>query len=178
MLNLAKFLKDDPPTIKEAYNVKKATKELWTSLDHKYKTEDARAKKVLVAKFLNFLVNQVQELQLIIHGILVEGMVISESFQVVAIIKKLSPAWNDFKNYLKQKMKEMLVEDLIVRLRIEEENRGTSKNLNKATNVNSDKTNVVEAKNDFKKGKQPQNGSKFQEAKISREMLQLQQDGA
>ncbi|KAK5785888.1 hypothetical protein PVK06_040509 [Gossypium arboreum] len=96
----------------EVYSIKKMTKELWESIDHKYKTEDAGGKKFLVAKFLNFVmvyskvvVNQVQEFQLIIDCILVEGMDISESFQVATIIEKLSPAWNDFKNYLKHKRK-------------------------------------------------------------------------
>ncbi|KAK5802498.1 hypothetical protein PVK06_030095 [Gossypium arboreum] len=43
------------------------------------------------------------------------------------IIEKLPPTWNDFKNYLKHKRKEMSVEDLIVRLQIEEDNKGTKK---------------------------------------------------
>ncbi|KAH1039742.1 hypothetical protein J1N35_041485, partial [Gossypium stocksii] len=34
----------------EVYNVKKTTKELWTYLDHKYKTKDVGAKKFLVVK--------------------------------------------------------------------------------------------------------------------------------
>ena len=111
--------------------MKGSAKELWESLDHKYKSEDAGAKKFLVGQFMNFkmvdsksVISQVQELQLIIHGIHAEGMVISESFQVAAIIEKLPPAWKDFKNYLKHKRKEMNVEDLIVRLCIEEDNRG------------------------------------------------------
>ncbi|KAG8481187.1 hypothetical protein CXB51_026025 [Gossypium anomalum] len=89
----------------EVYSIKKTTKELWNSLDHKYKTKDIGAKKFLVAKFLNFImvdskavVNQVHKFQLIIHGILAEGMEISESFQVAAIIEKLPLTWNDFKN--------------------------------------------------------------------------------
>ncbi|KAH1098213.1 hypothetical protein J1N35_015134 [Gossypium stocksii] len=36
-----------------------------------------------------FNTTKVQEFQLIIHGILTEGMVISESFQVATIIEKL-----------------------------------------------------------------------------------------
>ncbi|XP_038698406.1 uncharacterized mitochondrial protein AtMg00810-like [Tripterygium wilfordii] len=48
---------------------------------------------------------------------------ISESFQVATIIEKLPPRSIDFKNYLKHKRKEMYIEDLIVRLKIEEENR-------------------------------------------------------
>ncbi|GJX60848.1 hypothetical protein Tco_0292238 [Tanacetum coccineum] len=42
---------------------------------------------------------------------------------MAAMIKKLPPSWVDFKNYLKHKRKEMSVEDLIVRLRIEEDNK-------------------------------------------------------
>ncbi|XP_017618041.1 uncharacterized protein LOC108462628 [Gossypium arboreum] len=152
----------------KVYSVKKITKGLWTSLDHKYKAEDVGAKNFLVAKFLNFVmidsklvVNQVHELQLIIHVILAEGMMISESFQVEAIIEKLPLAWNDFKNYLKYKRKEMSVEDLIVRLRIQEDNRGTKKRLSKAANSNSARANIVEVNKDFKEGKQPENGSKL-----------------
>ncbi|KAK5772100.1 hypothetical protein PVK06_048370 [Gossypium arboreum] len=174
MLNLAKFLKDDPPTVKEGevdkvttftavealkhfdflygnyilngfsnalykvYSVKKTAKELWTSLDHKYKVKDAGTKKFLVAKFLKFVIidsklvlNQVQELQLIIHRILVERMMISESFEVEVIIEKLPLALNNIKNYLMHKRKEMSVEDLTIRLQIEEDNRGDVSNKQK-----------------------------------------------
>ncbi|GKG34638.1 hypothetical protein Tco_0437334, partial [Tanacetum coccineum] len=41
-------------------------------------------------------------------------MTLSETFQAAAIIEKLPPSWVDFKNYLKQKRKEMGVEDLVV----------------------------------------------------------------
>ncbi|GKF88192.1 hypothetical protein Tco_0259069 [Tanacetum coccineum] len=50
-------------------------KELWESLERKYKTEDAGTKKFVVA--------------------------CSETFQVAAIIEKLPPSWVEFKNYLK-----------------------------------------------------------------------------
>ena len=36
------------------YTDKKTTKELWESLDRKYKTEDARAKKFVVGRFLDY----------------------------------------------------------------------------------------------------------------------------
>ena len=49
-------------------------------------------------------------------------MSLSESFQVAALVEKLPPAWKDFKNYLKHKHKEMTTDDLIVELRIEEDN--------------------------------------------------------
>ena len=47
----------------------------------------------------------------------------NDVFQVAAIIEKLPPLWKNFKNYLKHKCKEMIVEDLIVSLRIEEDNK-------------------------------------------------------
>ncbi|KAH1064006.1 hypothetical protein J1N35_028993 [Gossypium stocksii] len=146
MLNLVKFLKDDPPTVKEG------------------KVDEVTAFTVVEAwnysSFLcrNYILNGLsnalyEELQLIVHK-LAEGMIVSESFQVAAIIEKLPPIWNDFKSYLKHKRKEMSVEELIVRLRIEEDNRGTKKRLNKVANNNIARANVVEVKKDFKKEKQ------------------------
>ena len=91
-------------------------------------------KKLVVGRFFDYkmvdsktIISQVQDLRVILHEIQVEGMVLSESFQVSAIIEKLPPNWKDFKNYLKHKLKEMKLEDLIVRLRIEEDNRVSKK---------------------------------------------------
>lgn len=49
-------------------------------------------------------------------------MVLSEAFQEAAIIEKLPPGWKDFKNYLKDKWKEKNIENLLLRLWIEEDN--------------------------------------------------------
>jgi len=69
------------------------------------------------------IMNQVQELQIILYDIFAKEMLFSESFQVATIIEKLPSGWLDFKNYLKYKQKEKSLEDLILRLRIEEDNR-------------------------------------------------------
>ena len=71
------------------------------------------------------MASQIQEIQVILHDIHAEGMILSETFQVAAIIEKLPPTRKDFKNYLKHKRKEMSVEDHIVKLRIEEDNKGS-----------------------------------------------------
>ena len=101
-------------------------------MDKKYKTEDAGLKKFVVGKFLDYkmldsktMISQVQDLQVILHDIHAEGMSLSESFQVAAIIEKLPPPWKEFRNYLKHKRKAMRLEDLIVRLRIEEDNHAS-----------------------------------------------------
>ncbi|GJW55155.1 pol polyprotein [Tanacetum coccineum] len=87
-------------------------KELWESLEHKYKTEGVGTKKFMV----------------LLHDIHVEGMTLSETSQVAAMIEKLPPSWVEFKNYFKHKQKKTSVEDLVVRLRIEEENKLAQKN--------------------------------------------------
>ncbi|XP_070664532.1 uncharacterized protein [Malus domestica] len=117
------------------YVIFKTAKELWESFERKkYKTEDAGSKKFVVGKFLDykmvdskFVVSQSEDLQKIIQDIHVEGMVINESFQVASFIEKLPPSWKVFKNYLKHKRKKMTLEDLIVRLRIKEDNRKNEK---------------------------------------------------
>ncbi|GJV73982.1 pol polyprotein [Tanacetum coccineum] len=68
-------------------------------------------------------------------------MTLSETFQVAAIIEKLPPRWVEFKNYLKHKQKEMSVEDLVVHLRIEEDNKLAQKD---TYTPNSAKANMVE----------------------------------
>ncbi|GJS01455.1 retrovirus-related pol polyprotein from transposon TNT 1-94 [Tanacetum coccineum] len=123
-------------------------KELWESLERKYKTEDAGTKKLMVAQFLDYkmvdsknVISQVQDLHVLLYDIHTEGMTLSETFQVAAIIEKLPPSWVEFKNYLKHKRKEMSVEDLVVCLHIEEDNKLAQKD---TYAPNSAKANMVE----------------------------------
>ncbi|XP_070017869.1 uncharacterized protein [Nicotiana sylvestris] len=95
------------------YSGMETSKELWNALEKKYKTEYVGLNKFVAAKFLDYK--------------MVDSLVINEAFQVVAMIEKLSHLWKDFKNYLKHKCKEMSLEDLIVRLRIEEGNKAAEK---------------------------------------------------
>ena len=71
---------------------------------------------------------------------------------MAAIIEKLPPTWKDFKNYLKHKRKEMSIEDLVIRLHIEEDNRGSEKKM--THNPIEAKANFVEhgQSSKFKKG--------------------------
>ena len=110
------------------------------------------------------VLSQVQELQVILHEIHAEGMFVSESFQVAAIIEKLPPSWKYFKNYLKHKRKEMRLEDLIVRLRIEEDNRSSERAL--GNHYMESKANFVEHNKNKRKysgesSKQGTNGGNF-----------------
>nr|XP_016469579.1 PREDICTED: uncharacterized protein LOC107791934 [Nicotiana tabacum] len=124
-------LEDD---LYNVYSNAKTSKELWNALEKKYKTENAGLKKFVAAKFLDYkmvdnkpVITQVQELQVIINDLLDEGFAINEAFQVATMIEKLPPLCRDFKKYLKYKCNEMKLEDLIIRLRIEEDNKVAEK---------------------------------------------------
>ena len=74
-------------TLYNVYSPIKTARELWESLDRKYKKEDAGMKKFVVGRFLDYkmvdsktIISQVQDLQVILHEIHAEGMVLSESF--------------------------------------------------------------------------------------------------
>ena len=80
---------------------------------------------------------------------------------MAAIIEKLPPLWKEFKNYLKHKRKEMRLEDLIVRLRIQQDNHASEKKAGKA--ILESKANVVEqgqSSHNNKKRKHNGNGPK------------------
>ncbi|KAF3650371.1 putative protein-like [Capsicum annuum] len=147
------------------YSGTKTSKELWGTFELKYKTVDTGIKKFLVVRFLNFkiidsksVVSQVQELQVIIHDLLAEGLIVNDVFQVATIVEKLPPLWKDFKNYLKHKRKEMTVEDLIVRLLIEEDNKAAERRSKGNSTING--AHIVEDhQNNSKKRKKAKQGS-------------------
>ena len=89
------------------------------------------------------VMGQVEELQHLIHDLHAEGCSINE-LQVGAIIEKLPSSWNDFKIYLKHKHMEMSLEDLILKLRVEEDHRKSDKV--DASSMEA-KANFVEASN-------------------------------
>ncbi|XP_048318866.2 uncharacterized protein LOC125418693 [Ziziphus jujuba] len=154
-------------TLYRVFYVTKSAKELWKTLDWKYKTENAGSEKFVVGRFLDYvmvdtkpLMSQVHELQVLIQELLAEWMFLNEAFQVAAMIEKLPPSWGDLRNYLKNKRKKMDMEALFGELRIENDNRRSDRRSMKAR-VNA---NVVEhkssSKNKKKLGKSSKLGSK------------------
>ena len=73
---------------------------------------------------------------------------LSETFQVAAIIEKLFLAWKDFKNYLRIRENEISIEDLIIRFCIEEDNKGSKKK--GAHNLGQTKSNFVKHDQSYK----------------------------
>ncbi|KAH0653493.1 hypothetical protein KY289_031171 [Solanum tuberosum] len=151
-------------------NAMTTSKELWDALDKEYKTEDACLKKFVVAKFLDYKMSdsktvgsQVQELQLIFHDLIAEDMVVNEAFQVAAMIEKLPPSWNDFKNHRKHKREEMKLEDLVIWLKIEEDNKTAEKKSRKSSTIIG--VNIVEEAPTKGKKRKKSNGQKSEQAK-------------
>ena len=71
-------------TLYNVYCAFNTARELWESLDKKYKTEDTGLKKFVVGKFLDYkmldsktVIDQVQDLQVILHDIHAERMSLS-----------------------------------------------------------------------------------------------------
>ncbi|PHT39177.1 Ras-related protein RABA5c [Capsicum baccatum] len=94
----------------------------------------------------------------LIYDLLAEGLIMNDAFQVAAIVEKLPPLWKDFKNYLKHKHKEMTIEDLIVRLHIEEDNKATERSSKGISTMNE--AHIVEdGQNNSKKRKKVEHGS-------------------
>ena len=67
------------------------------------------------------MVEQAYELQMISQDVRFEGIRVDEQMQVSAIIDKLLESWKEFAKVLRHKQKELSIESLITRLRVEEE---------------------------------------------------------
>jgi len=72
---------------------------------------------------------------------------------------KLPPSWRDYRNYLKHKKKEISLQDLIVRLKIEADKRAVTKPRDEAFVAEGSKTKNKK-KNFQKKRKAPDNKPK------------------
>ena len=98
-------------------------------------------------------------------------MVVNEAFQVAAMIEKLNSSWNDFKNYLKHKRTELKLEDLVIRLKIEEDNRNAEKKSRKISTIIG--VNIVEEAPTKDKKRKKSNGAEVRtgQEEIQRQLL-------
>ncbi|XP_010495661.1 PREDICTED: uncharacterized protein LOC104772784 [Camelina sativa] len=117
-MNMERHLTEDPPTLPQA-------------LETKYETDEHGMQKFSTTKFLNFKIvdskpfmEQVEALQRIFQETDLEGMSICNVFKTNCLMGKLPPGWSNFKHYLNFKRKAMSLDDLIHRLRVEDNNRG------------------------------------------------------
>ena len=122
-----------------------SAKRICRSLQQKYDTEGAGSKKYTCSRYFKFqmmenkpVLEQVHDLQMIVHEIECEGVKVDPQMQVAAIIDKLPTSWKDFQKRLHHKQQELTIANLMARLRIEEEARKQDKceEFNGSTKVN------------------------------------------
>ena len=108
----------------------KSLREIWSALEFQYNTEKQGADKFLALKYFEFkmvdyvsVLDQVHELQILASKLKDLKVEIPESLQVAAIIAKLPPGWNDYRNKLMHSSESFTLDQLQKGLRIEEETR-------------------------------------------------------
>uniref|UniRef100_A0A2N9HDI0 CCHC-type domain-containing protein n=1 Tax=Fagus sylvatica TaxID=28930 RepID=A0A2N9HDI0_FAGSY len=124
-------------------------KEIWKALETKYKTEKQGTDKFIIQKYFDFkmmdnvsVLDQMHELQILVHKLNDLSIKIPELFQVGAIIAKLPPSWNNYRKKLLHMAEELTLEQIGTHLRIEEESR-IREGTNSVSKVNEGTVNYV-----------------------------------
>ncbi|TYK14258.1 ty1-copia retrotransposon protein [Cucumis melo var. makuwa] len=88
------------------------------------------------------VVEQIHEYENLVANVLSKGMKMCEILQANVLLEKFLPSWNDYRNHLKHKKKDLKLKELISHMRTEEANRLKDKLATK--NLNSVNANLVE----------------------------------
>ena len=120
-------------------------------MNKKYILEDAETQKYVIGNFRNFQMTedrdvsyQIHDYHLLINDLVIEDIQLPESFVAGYLVETLPESQKDYKNNMKHKRKQMFLQDVIIHIRIEEQNL-SRENIEKAKELSS-KANVVEEK--------------------------------
>ena len=127
----------------------KVVKEIWDALTKKYIVEDVGTQKYSIGNFRKFQMtedrdvsSQIHDYHMLINDLVTEDIKLPKPFIVGYLIETLPYSWKDYKNSMKHKRKQMSLEDVIIHIRIEEQNK-TRYKAARAKDLSS-KENVVE----------------------------------
>ncbi|KAK4393567.1 hypothetical protein Sango_1827500 [Sesamum angolense] len=127
----------------------KSARTIWNTLESRYGGDDAGRKKYVVGKWLQFqivdgksIMDQVHEYENIVADVLNENMKMCEILQANVLLEKFPPSWNDYRNHLKHKKRDLTLQELISHMRTEEANRLKDKEISNSSF--SIKANLVE----------------------------------
>lgn len=108
----------------------KVAKEIWDNMNVKYTAEDATKHKFVVGNYLRWQMKedkeikvQINEYHQLIEELKAENIILPDVFVAGALVEKLPDSWNDYKQQLKHKHKQMSLNDLIVHIIIEDTSR-------------------------------------------------------
>uniref|UniRef100_A0A2N9EQJ0 CCHC-type domain-containing protein n=1 Tax=Fagus sylvatica TaxID=28930 RepID=A0A2N9EQJ0_FAGSY len=125
-------------------------KEIWKALETKYKMEKQDTDKFIIQKYFDFkmmdnvfVLDQMHELQILVHKLNDLSINIPELIQVGAIIAKLPPSWNNYRKKLLHMAEELTLEQIGTHFRIEEESR-IRESTNSVSKVNEETVNYVQ----------------------------------
>ncbi|KAL0406618.1 UNVERIFIED_CONTAM: hypothetical protein Slati_3975700 [Sesamum latifolium] len=127
----------------------KSARAIWSTLESRYGGDDAGRKKYVVGKWLQFqiidgkpIMDQVHEYENLVADVLSEDMKMCEILQANVLLEKFPPSWNEYRNHLKHKKKDLTLQELISHMRTEEANRLKDKKI--SNSFDSIKANLVE----------------------------------
>ncbi|XP_052205410.1 uncharacterized protein LOC127810136 isoform X1 [Diospyros lotus] len=108
----------------------KEAKKNWDSMNAKCTAGDVGKEKFVIGKFYRWemvddkeIKAQINKCHKLLEDLKDENIMLQEEFLASLLIEKLPESWNDYKNQLKHKHKQLSVEDLVVHIIIEETNR-------------------------------------------------------
>ncbi|KAL0396561.1 UNVERIFIED_CONTAM: hypothetical protein Scaly_0104500 [Sesamum calycinum] len=143
----------------------KSARTIWNTLESRYGGDDAGRKKYVVGKWLQFqivdgksIMDQVHEYENIVADVLNEDMKMCEIRQANVLLEKFPPSWNDYRNHLKHKKRDLTLQELINHMRTEEANRLKDKEISNSSF--SIKANLVEP-SESSKDRFQRKGQKF-----------------
>ncbi|KAA0051003.1 ty1-copia retrotransposon protein [Cucumis melo var. makuwa] len=101
-------------SIFDLFVAQKSAKDIWSTLECRYGEDDAKRKKYVVGKWLQFqmttdkaVVEQIHEYENLVGNVLSEGMKMCEILQANVLLEKFPPSWNGYRNHLKHKKKDL-----------------------------------------------------------------------
>ena len=112
----------------------KVAKEIWDALTKKYIVEDAGTQKYALGNFRKFQMtedrdvsSQIHDYHMLVNDLVTEDIKLPEPFVVGYLIETLPDSWKVYKNSMKHKRKQTSLEDVIIHIRIEEQNKTRGK---------------------------------------------------
>ncbi|XP_074288095.1 uncharacterized protein LOC141613255 [Silene latifolia] len=117
-------------TLFDLFSVHKSAKTIWELLEKKYGADDAGKKKYVVGQWLRFqmvddkpIMEQVHVYENLCADVTNDGMKLDEIFLANVLLEKFPPSWNEYRNHLKHKKKDLSLQELVGHMRTEEANR-------------------------------------------------------